>query len=45
MKRSLLGLLAAAALLIHLPGFAETAAAAQAPTRPNILVIMGDDIG
>jgi arylsulfatase len=45
MKRSLLGLLAAAALLIHLPGLADTPAAPAGPTKPNILVIMGGDIG
>ena len=45
MKRSLLGLFAAAALLIHLPGPAATGAAAGAATKPNILVIFGDDIG
>ncbi|WP_295392902.1 arylsulfatase [uncultured Thiodictyon sp.] len=54
MKRSLLGLLAAAALLIHLPGLAATAAAQNAPAatpaaaaaaKPNILVVFGDDVG
>ena len=47
MKRPL-GLLAAAALLIHLPLTATGAAAQTAPevsAKPNILVIMGDDIG
>ena len=45
MKRTLLSLLAAAAPLIHLPGLAATGAAAEVPGKPNILVIMGDDIG
>jgi arylsulfatase A-like enzyme len=42
MKRSLLGLFATAALMIHLP---VLAAADEATSKPNILVIMADDIG
>jgi len=38
-KRLMLGLLAAATILQPAP------AAAQTSARPNILVIMGDDIG
>lgn len=45
MKRSLLGLFATAAPLVQLPGIAATWAAAEAAAKPNILVIMGDDIG
>ncbi|MGB7551811.1 MAG: arylsulfatase [Chromatiaceae bacterium] len=42
MNRRLPGLLATAALLIHLPALAATGATAD---KPNILVIMADDIG
>jgi arylsulfatase len=42
MKRSLLGLLATAAMIIPVSGLAATGATAD---QPNILVIMADDIG